>query len=370
MAEIAFQSVTRNFAATTAVAAVSFTVPSGAFFALVGPSGCGKTTVLRLIAGLERPDAGTISLDGRIVAGAGRFVEPGQRDLGMVFQSYALWPHMTVAGNIAFGLGLRGLSHAEQWARTAEALALVGLEGQADRRPHQLSGGQRQRVALARSLAMRPALILLDEPLANLDAHLRQAMLAEFRRIHRQARTTFVFVTHDQNEAMALADLVAVMDRGRMQQIAPPQELFARPASAMVARFVGQGRTVPVEVLGTEGGLVRVRLMGRDLVLPGAAPAGPGWLCLRARDLTLEPAPGQPRLAGRVSDLRFEGGDYMLSVDLEGSGADLVEVPSMVPVAPGAEVSVGLSGGWVLPREGLAREGLAPMALQPAYEVA
>ena len=365
MAEIAFQSVTRRFATTTAVAGVSFTVPAGAFFALVGPSGCGKTTVLRLIAGLERPDAGTIALGGRVVAGAGRFVEPAQRDLGMVFQSYALWPHMTVAGNIAFGLGLRGLSKAEQRARTAEALALVGLEGHADRRPHELSGGQRQRVALARSLAMRPALILLDEPLANLDAHLRQAMLAEFRRIHRQARTTFVFVTHDQNEAMALADLVAVMDRGRMQQIAPPQALFARPASAMVARFVGQGRTVPVEVLGAEGERLRVRLMGRDLVLPGAAPAGPGWLCLRARDLTLDAVPGHPRLAGRVADLRFEGGDYMLSVDLEGAGADLIEVRSAAPVEPGTEVALGLTGGWVLPRE-----ALAPMALQPSFEVA
>ena len=363
MAEIAFHAVTRRFAETTAVADVSFTVPAGAFFALVGPSGCGKTTVLRLIAGLERPDAGTIALDGQIVAGAGRFVEPAQRNLGMVFQSYALWPHMTVAGNIGFGLGLRGLSRAEQRARTAEALALVGLEGQAERRPHELSGGQRQRVALARSLAMRPSLILLDEPLANLDAHLRQAMLAEFRRIHRQAGTTFVFVTHDQNEAMALASLVAVMDKGRMQQIAPPQQLFARPASAMVARFVGQGRTVPVEVLGPEGPGLRVRLAGHALALPGEAPVGPGWLCLRARDLTLEPVPGHPRLAGRVTDLRFEGGDYLLSVDLEGAGADPVELRSAAPVQPGAEVSVALLGGWVLPREGVA-------AMAPAFEVA
>ena len=361
MASIETSHLRLAFGATHAVDGITMEVPSGAFFALLGPSGCGKTTLLRLIAGLERPDAGTIRIAGEQVAGPGRFVEPGARGLGMVFQSYALWPQMTVAGNVAFGLNR--LPADERARRIEEALTTVGLAHAAGRRPHELSGGQRQRVALARSLAARPALILLDEPLANLDAHLRQSMLAEFRRIHRASGTTFVFVTHDQNEAMAIASLVGVMDRGRMEQIAPPEVLFDRPATPMVARFVGNGRTLPVTALAAQGGRVKLRLGSRLLSLPGAAPPGPAWLCLRPRDLTL--AAGTADLSARVIDQRFEGGEYVLACLPE--GLDLpepLELRSRAAVAPGTLVGLQLRGGWVLPREELAPE-TAPA--EPAF---
>lgn len=349
MASIDFSGVSKRFGGSHAARDLSFSVPKGLFFALLGPSGCGKTTVLRLIAGLERPDAGNISLDGRIVASDGACVPPEERNLGMVFQSYALWPHMTVERNIGFGLGGRGLSAAEQARRIDEALALVGLDEMGGRRPHQLSGGQRQRVALARSLAVRPSLILLDEPLANLDAHLRQTMIAEFRRIHREAATTFVFVTHDQGEAVALADLVAVMDGGRIEQIASPPDLYARPETPMVARFVGAGRTIPVEVLEAAEGTCCVRLGERVFEAQGRAGHGPGWLCLRARDIVVGAPEGMPRLDATVVDQRFEGGDYLLTLRLEGSDVP-VETPSPTPTQPGTQLVVGLRGGWVLPR--------------------
>ncbi|NNU81820.1 ABC transporter ATP-binding protein [Halovulum dunhuangense] len=350
MQDIALSGLTRHFGAVPAVDGVTLSVPGGAFFALVGPSGCGKTTLLRLIAGLEAPDGGTIRLAGRLVAGGPRFIPAEERGLGMVFQSYALWPHMTVGQNVAFGLALRSMPRAARAARVAEALALVGLADMEDRLPHRLSGGQRQRVALARSLALRPGLILLDEPLANLDAHLRQTMLSEFRRIHREAGTTFVFVTHDQNEAMALADRVAVMDRGRIEQVAPPQDLFARPATPMVARFVGGGRTVPVDVLGRTPAGCTLRLQDRLLEVPGAAATGPGWLCLRARDLTPAPARDAQRLSARVVDQRFEAGDYVLSLALDRVEGVTLETTSPTPATLGATLDVGLRGGWVLPR--------------------
>ncbi len=353
MAEIELDEVTRRFGGgAPAVDALSLSIPSGRFLALLGPSGCGKTTALRLIAGLERPDGGAIRIGGRAVARNGLFVEPEDRGLGMVFQSYALWPHMDVSSNIEFGLKAKGLPAAERRARISDALDLVGLSSHARRRPHELSGGQRQRVALARSLAARPAVILLDEPLANLDAHLREQMQAEFRRIHREARTTFVFVTHDQAEAMALAEIVAVMDEGRLQQVADAETLFRRPASPMVARFVAGGRTVKVTVSDENAGrgLCRVRLQRQVFDLPGEAPAGPGLLCLRARDLRIvgDGAP-EPALAARVEDARFENGDHLVSVVLEDEpDAARLTVRSAHPHRPGERLRIVPTGGWVL----------------------
>ena len=353
MAEILLEEVTRRFGGgAPAVDSLSLSVPSGSFLALLGPSGCGKTTALRLIAGLERPDGGAIRIGGRAVAADGLFVEPEDRGLGMVFQSYALWPHMDVAANIEFGLKAKGLSRPERQTRISDALDLVGLSQHARRRPHELSGGQRQRVALARSLAARAPVILLDEPLANLDAHLREQMQAEFRRIHREARTTFVFVTHDQAEAMALADIVAVMDKGRLQQVADVETLFHRPASPMVARFIAGGRTVKVNVSSERAGegLCRVHLQRQVFDLPGDAPAGPGLLCLRARDLRIvtDDASG-PSLSSRVEDARFENGDHLVSVVLEDEpdGARLT-VRSPVPLRKGERLRLVPTSGWVL----------------------
>ncbi|AGT08396.1 ABC transporter ATP-binding protein [Paracoccus aminophilus] len=350
MTSVTLDQLRLTFGQTRALDGVSLTIPSGSFVALLGPSGCGKTTLLRLIAGLERPDSGEIAIAGRRVAGRGQFTEPQDRGLGMVFQSYALWPHLTVAGNIGFGLNR--LARAAREERIAEALALVGLTGLAARKPHELSGGQRQRVALARSLAARPWLLLLDEPLANLDTHLRQTMLAEFRRIHSSTGCTMIFVTHDQNEAMAVADLVGVMDRGRLEQFAPPAALFDRPASQMVARFVGNGRTLPVEVLRRSGEICEITLGGRVLRLPGVAPVGPGWLCLHSRDLAAQGAPGEG-FDAEVMAARFENGFHILEIipDLVPE-AEPLDLRVDRPLAPGARIRFALTGGWVIPRAG------------------
>ncbi len=365
MASITLDDLCRSFGTTRAVDSVSLSVPDHAFLALLGPSGCGKTTLLRLIAGLERPDRGRIEIGGRVMAGPGQFTSPEARGLGMVFQSYALWPHMTVAGNIRFGLDILGLSRAEIAARISESLAMTGLSGLEQRRPHELSGGQRQRVALARSLAVRPKLILLDEPLANLDAHLRGQMLAEFRRLHAALGTGFVFVTHDQDEAMAVATHVGVMNAGRLEQIAPPEVLYRRPETPMVARFIGAGRTVPVEVLARGGdGFCHFRLQGRTLRAPGSAPAGAGWLCLRAADL--RPATGAGDLVLRVLDVQFRAGAFAVTAlpeDLDTAVALECTLPHAP--TPGTRIALDLAGGWVLPRNG---ESDAPVTTPARHE--
>jgi ABC-type Fe3+/spermidine/putrescine transport system ATPase subunit len=218
MSDLVLQDITKTFGATVAVEELSFKVEPGEFVCILGPSGCGKTTTLRLIAGFERPDAGRILIGGRDLTN----VPPQRRDIGVVFQSYALFPHMTVSQNVAFGLQMRNLGRSEIESSVAGVLSLVRLGELASRYPNQLSGGQQQRVALARALAIRPRLLLLDEPLSNLDAKLRDDMREEIRRIQREVGITAIFVTHDQSEAFALADRVAVMDRGRLQQIADP----------------------------------------------------------------------------------------------------------------------------------------------------
>jgi iron(III) transport system ATP-binding protein len=343
---LTLSAVSKRFDDFQAVDGVSLTIPDGAFLALLGPSGSGKTTVLRLIAGLEAPDGGEIRFNETIVAGDGTFLPPEKRGIGMVFQSYALWPTMTVRGNIEFGLKVGGLKPRERAARIEEVLKVVGLAGLGDRRPHELSGGQRQRVALARSLATRPNLILLDEPLANLDAHLREAMLAEFRRIHSLTGSTFVFVTHDQDEAMAVATHVAVMDHGRLEQLATPEELYRKPASPMVARFIGRGRTLPVRVIKSEGGRTRVMLGQQLLDMPGNAPVGYGWLCFHASDLKRVNEDGhlKTELVGQV----FQNGSLLshcLPTEIDG---DVVSLPLDERIAPGTPIELVITDGWVI----------------------
>lgn len=343
---VTFQNVRKTFGAFTAIHDLSLTIEPGTLVTLLGPSGCGKTTLLRLIAGLEMPDGGAIHFDDEAVASEVAFVPPEKRRIGMVFQSYALWPTMTVRGNIEFGLRVAGLNAVERAARIDEVLEVVGLQGLGDRRPHELSGGQRQRVALARSLATRPRLILLDEPLANLDAHLRETMLSEFRRIHSLTGATFVFVTHDQDEAMAVATHVAVMDRGRLEQVGTPEELYRKPASPMVARFIGRGRTLPVKVIKSEGGRNLV-MLGRELLdLPGDAPVGYGWLCFHASDLRHVTEGGQLKteLVGQV----FQNGTFLshcLPTEVDG---DVVSLPLSERLSPGTPIELAFTGGWVI----------------------
>jgi putative spermidine/putrescine transport system ATP-binding protein len=272
----------KRYGAQAAVDGVSLDVARGECIALLGPSGCGKTTTLRLVAGFLAPDSGRIVVGGRAV----EHDPPHRRQVGMVFQNYALFPHLTAAGNVAFGLEMRSIGRAEREARVAEALAMVGLAQLAERYPARMSGGQQQRVALARALVIRPELLLLDEPLSNLDAGLRVEMREEIARLRAAAGITTLFVTHDQEEALALADRVAVMDRGRIVEIAPPAVLTERPRHLFTARFLGARSVLAGRV---EGG-VFMAPGGIALPVPAGAPPCPTHLVLRASRLLLLPA--------------------------------------------------------------------------------
>ncbi len=239
MAQVELRAVFKRYGTTPVVKGLSLTIASGEFVALLGPSGCGKTTTLRLIAGLERLDAGVIHIGDQLVDDAQRFVPPERRGLGMVFQSYAVWPHRTVAQNVAYPLVLQRVASAEVTARVNEALDWVQLGGLADRSPSQLSGGQLQRVAIARALVAKPKVLLLDEPLSNLDANLREELRGELAALRARLGTTMIFVTHDQHEALALSDRVAVMNAGVIEQVDRPERLYHSPATPFVARFVG-----------------------------------------------------------------------------------------------------------------------------------
>jgi iron(III) transport system ATP-binding protein len=250
-----------------AVDDVTLELAGGSFVTLLGPSGCGKTTTLRMIAGFESPTTGHILLDGRDLSR----LTPDKRGMGMVFQSYALFPHLTVFENVAFGVRLRGMKGAALESAVNDALALVNLHGLGQRRPAELSGGQQQRVALARAMAIEPRVLLFDEPLSNLDAKLRVSLRSEIRRIQKQLGTTSVYVTHDQAEAMALSDVVVVMNAGRIEQSGAPDEIYRRPASRFVADFIGRANFLEGQVLGVNADSVRVSLMGATMEVPAAS---------------------------------------------------------------------------------------------------
>ena len=297
MSGLSINAVTKRFGDFTAVDDVTLAVPHGTFVCLLGPSGCGKTTLLRMIAGLEEPSAGSIALDGADMTA----LPTHKRDLGMVFQSLALFPHLTVGQNIAYALRIRGASKEAQRKRVDELLAMIHLPGFADRPVTQLSGGQRQRVAIARALALSPKLFLLDEPLSALDAKLREAMQVELRQLQQRLGVTTIVVTHDQREAMTMADLVVVMGKGRILQAAPPIEIYRKPADAFVADFIGITNLLPAE-LDSAG---RVTVLGAavaDLSLPsGMAKAS---VSIRPEDIRLT-APRQGTLDGTVTSLDF-----------------------------------------------------------------
>jgi ABC-type Fe3+/spermidine/putrescine transport system ATPase subunit len=308
-------NLSKRFGDTAAVDDVTFALAEGRLLALLGPSGSGKTTVLRMLAGLEHPDHGTIAVHGRVLFDGRRAVPAEERDIGMVFQDYALWPHMTVAQNIALGLRLRRLSARETATRVAEMLALVHLDGLEARYPDQLSGGQQQRVAIARALATRPGLLLLDEPLSNLDAALREEMRVEVVRLLKAQGMTAIYVTHDRVEALAMADEIVVMRNGRVAQIGPPAELYARPASAFIAGFLGAANFVPGEVQIEADGLIALRC--GDLCLRGVTHTplgGHGLALLRPEDGTLHAQPPATSdgnlLVGDVVHSEFLGGHW------------------------------------------------------------
>jgi spermidine/putrescine transport system ATP-binding protein len=272
--EIVVDGVTKRFGDLAAVDGVSLTIPGGEFFSMLGPSGCGKTTTLRMIAGFETPDEGRILLQGADVTG----VPPAKRNVHMVFQAYGLFPHMTVAENIAFGPKIKRLGRQETNERVADVVRTVRLEGLQDRRPSQLSGGQQQRVALARALVNRPAALLLDEPLGALDLKLRKEMQLELKALQQRTRTTFVYVTHDQEEAMTMSDRIAVMNAGVVEQLATPRELYQRPATPFVAGFIGTSNLIELRVDRREDGLLAMDLGEGERILavdpqPGTADA-------------------------------------------------------------------------------------------------
>ncbi|HKU99534.1 MAG TPA: ABC transporter ATP-binding protein [Vineibacter sp.] len=249
MSDLRLDSLVKRYGSVAAVDGISLSVAEGSFLSLVGPSGCGKTTVLRMVAGLIEPDGGRIFVGGDDITD----VAVHKRNLGLVFQSYALFPHMTVAQNVAFGLQRRGVARNEIDARVKKALQMVRLDGLAERAPKQLSGGQQQRTALARALVVEPRLLLLDEPFSNLDALLRDEMRIEIKRLQQEVGITTLFVTHDQGEALGMADHVAVMNRGRLEQVASPRALYRAPASAFVAHFIGRANLLPGTVQGRDG---------------------------------------------------------------------------------------------------------------------
>lgn len=300
---IRFEEVSKRFGAVVAVESVTLDIANDEFFALLGPSGCGKTTLLRMLAGFETPSAGRILLDGEDIVS----VPPHRRPVNMMFQSYALFPHLTVEGNIAFGLRQENVGRDEITARVAGMLELVRLQGFGGRKIHQLSGGQKQRVALARSLVKRPRVLLLDEPLAALDKKLRAETQFELMELQRKLGTTFVIVTHDQEEAMLVADRIAVMNQGRLMQVAAPSAIYERPNSRWVAEFIGEATII--EGRSAAGGKIDTAL-GAFLVANGAGATKPVWLAMRPEKIGIgtQPPKGEVNaVSGTVFEIGYRG---------------------------------------------------------------
>ena len=341
---IEVENLVKRFGGAAVLSGLSFSAAAGEFFVVLGPSGCGKSTLLRLIAGLEEGDGGRIALEGRDVSAPGLHVPPEARRVGVVFQSYALWPHMSVADNVAFPLEGTQPNKAARAREVAGHLATVSLDDLADRRPAELSGGQQQRVALARCLASGARTILMDEPLANLDPHLRGRMEEELVRVHHEAEATTLYITHDQREAMALASRVAVMQAGRFEQIAPPEEVHDRPASEAVARFIGRAAVVSGVV---EGGRVRIGPLVADAVRP-VEDRAPVRAVVRPADVRLGDGAGHGAAFGRVTSAAYRGGAWEGRVAIEGVDEPL-PVTAPTRLRTGERVPVSLRSVWTLP---------------------
>lgn len=353
---VSLNRITKRFGDFLAVRDLSLEVAAGEFLTLLGPSGCGKTTTLKMIAGLMPQDGGEIRFGNRRVD----MLPANKRNVGLVFQNYALFPHMTVSENIAFGLRMRGWKRAAQVARVAELLSLVRLEGLGNRKPAQLSGGQQQRVAVARALAFGPDLVLLDEPLSNLDAKLRDEVRLDLREIQRRARQTTIFVTHDQVEALVMSDRIVLMNQGVIEQVASPQELYAAPATEFAARFVGANNLVP-GTLGAIGSKIAAAAPGLGAPIcsrsaaPGVAARGqPVWICIRPEQLGIAAVAddAQVNFSARVVDIVFQGTSILVDLERPGIGRLRAERPpeEVSGLQPGDDVNLRVLGCHLVPR--------------------
>nr|WP_251363705.1 ABC transporter ATP-binding protein [Epibacterium ulvae] len=336
------RAVEKHFDGVPALHAISATFQDGEFVALLGPSGCGKSTLLRLIAGFEMPSAGAIAIGATEMSNGqtGHNVPPEERNIGFVFQSYALWPHMTVRRNVSYPLEVRRTNKATLREQTDAALSATSLIPYADRMPSELSGGQRQRVALARCLVSNPNAVLLDEPLANLDVALRASMQDVFSDFHRRTGATMVYVTHDQSEAMAMADRIAVMSEGRIVQFDTPQALYAQPRSRFVAGFVGEGTVLPISEVARDDACVTAKLFGAKIAIQTDSP-NPDLICLRPENIEISETGDIRAIVQRSTYL---GGRYRLTLEAS-SGAQLIaESRAHFPV--GTQLGVSVHAPW------------------------
>jgi ABC-type Fe3+/spermidine/putrescine transport system ATPase subunit len=341
------EGITHRYGPVTALDDVSLTISEGELVTLLGPSGCGKTTLLRIVAGFIRPSEGRMLLQGHDVTR----VPPHKRPVNMVFQRAALFPHLDVFENVAFGLRIRGTPRDDLRARVTEALRLVRLDGFDRRRAHELSGGQLQRVALARALVNRPRVLLLDEPLSALDLRIRLEMEAELRRVHRETGATFVYVTHDQGEALALSDRIVVFDQGRVEQVGTPDEIYRRPATPFAARFVGDANVLPVDILELNDNRATVALAGVRLTAPSetALTTGPGWLVVRPEVIRLG-GTADGGMTGVVRDVAFRGSGFVCQLDVVGLPEPVkaeVSAEARTPPELGASLGIAWDSGAV-----------------------
>lgn len=350
---VSIRGVSKRFGDVVALHALDLEIPAGSFFSLLGPSGCGKTTLLRIIAGLEVPDDGAVSSDGTDITKR----QPERRPFNMVFQQYALFPHMTITENVGFGLTTQPKgerpSAAERGTRVSEMLDLVGLQGLGSRYPSELSGGQAQRVAVARALINRPRVLLLDEPLSALDRNVRFTLREELLRIHQELATTFIFVTHDQDEALSISQLVGVMNHGRLEQVADPQTIYRSPATLFTARFIGAGSFFPASVDACDGrGHADIQVAGRRFgaLDAGVKPGAGAQVLLRPEELELRPTDGGA-ISGSVETCSFFGSYFEILVETS-IGPCRLRVREQR--APGERVSIDWpdAAGIVYPADG------------------
>ncbi len=363
MAGVAISGLSKSYGEGSEMPAVSelnLTIRDNQFVTLLGPSGCGKTTTLRLIAGYMVPDTGTIHVDGRLVSSKDTLVLPEHRGMGMVFQNYAVWPHKTVFENVVFGLRVRKVPSAKARELVDKALAHVNLTGYENRMPNELSGGQQQRVALARSLVVEPEILLLDEPLSNLDAKLRERMRGELKQLQRRTGITFIYVTHDQAEALALSDQIAVLHDGRLQQFGTPHDVYAKPANRLVADFMGNVNLLPATIVGAANGKAMV-MVGNELRVEAALPDGMGAnaevdIAIRPENILLGPdaAAQASHAKARVSDRTFLGNFNEYIVTLNSGHALRVQTHPRHQFEVGESVGVAIDSTQlsIFPRSG------------------